>query len=113
MTIALSQAARDALITRYNPHCIGWACATASLWGIARDHDLDEPVILTDMVPVRLRYENEHIITDRALTLKTVRAGHHAAMRFYFKNGRFWETEIVNLHSIGLDAKTVEIGRCS
>ncbi len=41
---------------RVEPHCIVWAHAMAGLWGISRKHDLDEPVPLSQAVPVRLRY---------------------------------------------------------
>jgi hypothetical protein len=111
MTVAFSQAIKDAIITRYTPHCIGWACATASFWGMANDHDLDEPVRLTEEAPVRLRY-GDGITIDRKLTLKTLRSGHHAAMRFYFKNGKFLEIEIGGVHSIDATAATVELNPC-
>jgi hypothetical protein len=114
--LAGGRAFESVIITRPDPHCIGWACATASLWGMADGHDLDEPVILTDMVPVRLRYEiegeNIRIVADRTLTMKTIRAGHHAALRFYFKNGSFFETDIPGARSIGHADQKVEITKC-
>src|ERR1035437_7226719 len=96
----------QATITRYTPHCVGWARAVASLWGHADDHDLDEPVRLTEEAPVRLRYGDyeRRIVTDRKLTLKTVRTGTHVAIRFYFKPGKFFETEIEGVRSIGFSA---------
>jgi hypothetical protein len=102
----------QATITRYTPHCVGWARAVASLWGHADDHDLDEPVRLTEEVPVRLRY-SEGIVIDRKLTLKTLRAGHHAAMRFYFKGDKWIEIEIRGVHSIDATALSVEMNPCS
>jgi hypothetical protein len=112
VSVELSQAVREAVITRYAPHCIGWARATASLWGVADDHDLDEPVILTNEVPVRVRYDasgTRYLVRDRALTLKTIRAGHHAALRLYFKDGKFFETEIIGVQEIGRTVETIEI----
>ena len=102
----------ETLVTRYVPHCIGWVRATASLWGMADDHDLDEPVRLTDEVPARLRYKDDHgIAVDCKLTMRTIRTGHHVAMRFYFKNGTFFETEIDGVRSIGFNIKTVEVNQ--
>jgi len=116
LMLAYGRAFENVIITRHTPHCIGWALATASLWGVADDHDLDEPIILTEMVPVRLRYEiegaNSHIVADRTLTMKTIRAGHHAALRFYFKNGSFFETEVPGVRSIGHADQKVEIIKC-
>lgn len=102
MTVALSQAFKDATIEYRNPHCVGWVRATASLWGMASDHDLDEPVIMTNLVPVRLRYANSgrdgnSIVTDRALSLTSERAGTHIAIRFYFRNGKFIETDLIGI----------------
>ncbi len=91
-------------ITRIDPHAIGWARATASLWGISKYHGLDEPVRLSNEVPVRLRYKNRRgqMITDRILDLKTFRTGTHVAMRMYFKNGTFTEIDIVGISDIGV-----------
>lgn len=100
---------RDVLITHHDPHCIVWVHAIASLWGVADDHDLDEPVALTEAAPVRMRYKGDCIIADRDISLKTLRAGHHAAMRFYFKSGRFLELEIPGVRAIGLGAAIVNL----
>lgn len=110
--IAGGRVFEDATITRYTPHCTGWVRATASFWGMAADHDLDEPVRLTEEVPVRLRWA-ECIVIDRKLTLKTIRTGHHAAMRFYFRNGKFLEIEIGGVRSIDATAANVELNPCS
>lgn len=107
MVLKLSRTA----VTQHNPHCIGWVRATASLWGHDARHDLDEPVRLTEEVPVRLRYKDWEgsIVADRALTLKTIRAGTHIALRFVFKSGKFFETEVSGVHAIGHGDKTVEV----
>jgi hypothetical protein len=116
MTIALSPELREVMIRRHQPHCIGWVRASASLWGMADDHDLDEPVRLTEEAPVRMRYQAQNlstrIITDRALSLKTIRCGHHVAMRLYLKNGKFFEVELSGLSQIGHDAEVVEVSAC-
>jgi hypothetical protein len=103
------------IITHYTPHCIGWVLAVASLWGNADDHILDEPVRLTEEALVRIRYGDyeRRIVADRKLTMKTIRTGTHVAMRFYFKSGKFFETEIDGIWSIGLNAKTIEVNACS
>ena len=96
MTVAFE----DVVITHRNPHCIAWTQATASLWGMAGDHDLDEPIRLTEEVPVRLRYEDDgrdHVVTDRYLSLTTERAGTHIAIQFYFKDGKFIETDLIGV----------------
>ena len=113
--IAGGRAFEDAIITRHTPHCISWVRATASFWGMAADHDLDEPVRLTEEAPVRLRFIDfvgGEIIFDRKLILKTLRSGHHAAMRFYFKNNKFLEFEIGGVRSIDATAATVELSPC-
>lgn len=104
----------DALVTRHDPRCIGWACAYAALYGIADDNDLDEAVVLTVPEAVRLRYKPGHgreIMIDRpSLTLRTIRPGHHVTLRFYFKSGRFFETEVRGFSNIiTADIQTVEI----
>lgn len=92
----------DVHITRENPHCIGWVRAMASLWGHVRSHGLDEPVRLTEEIPVRLRYSHMgQIISDRALEMKTLQAGTHVALRFYFsKSSAFLEFEIPGINTI-------------
>lgn len=102
----------DATITPPHTHSIAWARATASLWGHASDHDLDEPVALTDEVPVRIRVvRDEHaVVTDRRLSLKTKRAGTHTMLRFAFGKGtnNFFEVEVGNLGGVQHN-ETVEI----
>ena len=115
MSVKLSRTAldmmADVMITGHDPHCIGWACAMASLWGHDDSHDLDEAVRLTDELPVRLRYKDwdGFIVTDRELTLKTIRRGTHVGLRFYFKNGKYWETPVEGVYAIGHGAKTVSV----
>lgn len=92
-------------ITMDDPHCVVWATATASLWGHANDHDLDEPIRLTNEVPVRIRPHRESVVTDRPLWLKTSRPGHHASLRFDLGRGRFFE---VDVH---YDARTLRLGQ--
>jgi hypothetical protein len=109
--IALSPEVKALITERANPHCIVWVHAMAGLWGISHTHDLDEPVPLSEAVPVRLRYAGEQIITDRALSMKTTQAGHHTALRFMFKDGTFFEVEVPGVSVItGLD-RTAEISR--
>ena len=93
MTIAL----KDAFVERCDTHCIGWAQATASLWGMASDHCLDEPVRLSDHRPVRVRLDERHVIADRAITLKALRAATHIALRIYFKDGSFHEIDLIGV----------------
>lgn len=109
--IKLSREALDAMVTRHNPHCIAWCLATVSLWGNDKSHDLDEPVRMTEEVPVRVRYADweGRIITDRNLTMKTVRHGTHCALRFYFKNGKYFEQTVADLHSLPPNAATVKV----
>ncbi len=95
-----------------NPHCAVWANAKASLWGVAKDHDLDEAVRLSDEVPVRLRYRDgfyRQIIADRELSLKLTRAGTHVAIRFYFSGGTYFESDISGIYSIGALDKTANV----
>lgn len=99
-----------ALVTRHDPRCIAWVRATASLWGAADDHDLDEPVRLTEEVPVRLRYKDgRHIVMARAVSMKTIRSGRYAAIRFYFESGKFFETEVSGVARILPGDITVEV----
>ncbi len=104
---------KDAIITRHEPHCIVWVRATASVWGNAPDHDLDEPVALTEAAPVRIRYVFEpgrgDLIIDRALRLKALRAGTGAAMRFTFANGTFFEMEIPGVRAVASADHTIEV----
>lgn len=118
MSATFTQAAKDKMVemivNRPDPHCIVWARAMASVWGVARDHDLDEPVILTEMVPVRLRRVEDgygYIEMDRKLSLKATRGGEHIAMRFYFKGGKFFETEVGNVHHINF-GETLDMNAC-
>jgi hypothetical protein len=104
----------EVMTTRYNSHCVCWARATASLWGMADDHDLDEPVRLTEIENIRLRFlDNFHIITDRAISLKTIRPGRHAALRFTFENDKFFEVMVSGVTAIMPTDKTVEVNICS
>jgi hypothetical protein len=80
---------------------------------MAADHDLDEPVRLTEEVPVRLRLVGGEIILDRKLSLKVLRSGRHAAVRFYFKGDKWVEIEIGGVHSIDATAATVGLNLCS
>lgn len=81
-----------------DPHCRVWARATASLWGMASDHHLDEPVRLTDEVPVRVHLKRgKRPVLDRDLNLKTHRSATHTALRFYFKNGSFREIDLIGV----------------
>lgn len=84
-------------IERPDPHCIAWGRATASLWGMSRDHDLDEPVRLSGEVPVRLRYNGRHLVADREFSLKVERGATHLAIRFYFKDGSFREADLLGV----------------
>lgn len=97
-------------VTSHDPHCRLWAVALASFWGMSDDHDLDEPVKLTTHARVRVRYDdNFHVVVDRQFTLKALRPGHHAAMRFYFRSGKFYETEIIGTKQIARNVETVEV----
>lgn len=111
MNLKLSRDGLDAMVTRHNPHCLGWCLATVAVWGHDSNHDLDEPVRLTDEVPVRLRYAEweGRIVTDRKLAMRSFRAGTHCALRFYFKNGRYFEQIVEGLYSLPLNARTVEV----
>ena len=82
----------DALVGLHEPHCIAWAQAEASLWGINKDHDLDEPIRLSETIPCRLRYANHHglIVIDRSLAWRDLKCGRDVQVRFYFKSGRHW-----------------------
>jgi hypothetical protein len=96
MSIVPNVAVRNAVIESLDPHCVAWGRATASLWGMSREHDLDIPVRLSDEVPVRLRYKGRHLVTDRDFSLKVERSASaaHAAVRFYFKDGTFREADL-------------------
>jgi len=111
--IALSPEVKAMIIERGEPHCIVWVRAMAALWGHSRTHDLDEPIPLSEAVPVRLRFDADRIITDRALKMKTTRAGHHTALRFTFRNGRFFEAEVPGINSITELDRTAEVSICS
>jgi hypothetical protein len=76
-----------------DPHCIVWVRCQASIWGHAEDHDLDEPVPLTDEVPLRLRYKDARIIGDRQISMKVRRSGTNTLLRCRFKDGSFIEVE--------------------
>ena len=81
-----------------DPHCVVWAQVYASLWGMASDHHLDEPVRLTDEVPVRLRLKHgKWLMIDRDLNLKTYRSATHTALRLYFRNGSFTEIDLIGV----------------
>jgi hypothetical protein len=86
-------------------HCIGWAQAKASLWGISPCAAGEGDVVrLSEEAVVRLRYKGVRhiIITDRELILKTFRAAHFVTLRFYFKSGKFFETQIDGVKEIGI-----------
>jgi hypothetical protein len=87
----------QAFIDRCEPHCTAWVQATASLWGMSSSHDLDEPVCLSDEVPVRLRWDGDVTVADRPLSLTTTRAATHIAIRYYFKNGEFIEADLIGV----------------
>jgi hypothetical protein len=98
--IAVNQSLANAVVERCNPHCFVWVKVHASLWGMSNDHDLDEPVRLSDEVPMRLRLVGHHSYrADRELSFLTKRAGTHLAVRFYFRDGSFHETEIDVSHT--------------
>ena len=113
MTIAFSPEVRAKITERFDPHCLVWAHAMAGLWGVSRTHDLDEPVPLSEAVPVRLRYDGNLVISDRKLTLKTTRAGHYVALRFMFRNGLFFEVEVNGVRAVTEQDRTVEISPCA
>lgn len=94
-----------------DPKCIGWAQAQASLWGHASDHDLDEPVRLSERMYLRVRWRDDELLLDRDLTLKTTRAGTHAALRFEFVTGKFFEVNVEGISAVALLDRTVEITR--
>ena len=79
MTVAVSQAIKNVFVERCDPHCIAWIRATASLWGMSSEHDLDEPVQLSDEMPLRVRWatvgDSLEIIPDRDVSLKATRNG--------------------------------------
>jgi hypothetical protein len=100
---------RGAINARHDPRCRVWAVATASLWGIADDHDLDEPVQLTEAAPVRVGFNGLRIITDRVLSLEVVRAGHHAMLRLYFRPDKFHEIDVSGVTAVLSSDKTVEV----
>lgn len=113
MTNVFIPAVKAQIVERSEPHCIAWINAKASLWGNVKWHDLDEPMPLTDEVPVRLRFVGDLLVTDRKLTMKTKQAGLHVALRFAFRSGEFFEVEVPGVKSIhGLD-QTIEITRCA
>jgi hypothetical protein len=90
-------------ITAPDPHCIGWVKAHASLWGNVKWHELDEPMELSNRVPVRLRYRENEIVLDRELTFKAAIAGTHVAVRFYFENEtshRYIEVYMDGVHGL-------------
>ena len=100
---AINQALKNVIVGRCDQHCIAWARAEASLWGMSSSHDLDEPVKLSAPVSVRLRYiEPCHIIADRELKFKSERAGTHIAVRFYFKDGTFHEVDLIGVPHLNL-----------
>lgn len=102
-----------ASVMRHDAHCIAWATATAAMWGVAEDHDLDEPVRLTDEVPVRIRWiEMRGIVTDRHLSMKVTRKGRNAMLRFQTGPGKFFETELPGVGTLSSVIKTVEVTRC-
>jgi hypothetical protein len=90
-------------VERCEPHCVGWVQATASLWGMASDHHLDEPVRLSVETPVRLRVVDPHCVTaDRELSLKAERAGTHIALRFYFRDGSYHEVDLIGVPHLNM-----------
>lgn len=103
----------DATLASPEPHSIAWVVATASLWGHANDHDLDEPVRLSEEQPVRIRpLPGGRVLTDRPLVLKAIRAGSNGAIRFKFGGGKFFEVEIAfDARSVRL-SDTVRITAC-
>lgn len=108
---------RQFKITGPDPHCRLKIKANASLWGNAADHDLDEPVCLSDVVPVRLTYKSNgpgdfgggDLSVGHELTFKTMRAGTHVGLRFYFSKGRFFETNIDGVSVIGRGDNEVKV----
>jgi hypothetical protein len=90
----------DAIIERPDPHCVAWACASASLWGMSPDHDLDEPVRLSDYVPVRVRLIGRKVLVDRELSLRATRTGTALAVRLSFKDGSFKEADLVDVNGL-------------
>lgn len=107
--IGFSDEVKARIADYYNPHCVVWVNVVASLWGVADDHDLDEPVKLTDELACRLRFKGDAIVIDRNLSWKTTRAGTHVAARFYFRDGSFREFEIPGVSCVPRDAETVEV----
>jgi len=93
-------------IVNPNQHCIAWAKVTASLWGMANDHDLDEPVQLTDVINIRVRLtDGPGIVADRNITFITQRPGTHVMLRLYFKNGRFEELPLEGASYLGTKSR--------
>lgn len=110
MSIALSDEFKARVAEQFNPHCIGWVRATAALWGVAADHGLDEPVQLTEAVPVRVRTDERlRVVADRSLSLDTIRAGRNAMLRLTFKPKHFMEFEIQNISAVSLADKCIGI----
>jgi hypothetical protein len=102
-----------ASVVKHEAHCIAWATATAAMWGIAEDHDLDEPVRLTKEVPVRIRWvDARRVIIDRAMSLHVTRTGRNAMLRLTSSNGKFFETEVRHVAIITAADRTVEIAKC-
>ena len=98
MTVAVSQAIKNVFVERCDPHCIAWIRATASLWGMSSEHDLDEPVQLSDEMPLRVRWatvgDSLEIIPDRDVSLKATRNGTHSAFRINVRGRMLVEIEI-------------------
>lgn len=113
MSIAFSDEVKARIAEHYDPHCVAWVRATAALWGSADDHDLDEPVQLTEAVPVRVRFVPHRgdfrAVTDRNLSLDTIRSGRHAMLRLTFKARAFLEFEIQNISAVSTADKTIGI----
>ena len=95
-------------IEKPDPHCIGWVRASAALYGMSRDHDLDEPVLLSEPVFCRVRLGEMSVIADREIVLKAWCTGHHVALRFTFKDGSFYEVESGEISSI-LNGQTATV----
>jgi hypothetical protein len=112
MSITLTPEVKAKIIERAEPHCIAWINATASLWGNVKWHDLDEPMPLTNEVPVRLRYVGHRVITDNPFTLKVTQAGHHVALRFKFKSGYFFEVDVPGISEVSALDQTTEVNIC-
>lgn len=83
-----------------DPHCIVWARATAALWGIALDHDLDEPVLLSAAEPCRIQLGELYVVADREVRLLALRSGHHLSLRFTLSKGKFVEIDLDKIHGV-------------